>query len=64
MKLRCLAYTQSSVQSPALHTSDVAVHACKPNSQGIEAGGSEVRGHSWLRSKFEASLAYIRQAVK
>lgn len=24
-----------------------------------EAGGSEVQGHPWLHSKFEASLGYV-----
>lgn len=35
-----------------------------PSSEGLEAGGSEVQGHSQLHRKFEASLGYTRSCLK
>lgn len=33
---------------------------CNPRTQEIEADRPGVQGHSWLPSKFKASLCYVR----
>lgn len=38
----------------------MVVHIGNLNPQGVEARESEVQDHSCLRSKFEASLGYLR----
>jgi hypothetical protein len=30
----------------------------------LESGGSQVQGHPWLQSEFEASLGYLRPGLK
>lgn len=40
------------------------VHICNQNTWEVEAGGSEVQGHPWLHSEFEASLGYVRLCFK
>lgn len=35
-------------------------HTCNPAAQEVEAGGLGIEGQPQLRSKFEASLSYMR----
>ena len=45
----------------ALHKPDVVVHTCNPRAlEVVEAGGSEVQGHTQLHRKFEATMGYMR----
>lgn len=34
-------------------------HACTPRTLELELGGSEIQGHPWLRSQFEANLGCL-----
>ena len=40
------------------------VHMCTPSTWKGKTGGSEVQGHPGLHSEFEASLSYLRPALK
>lgn len=42
------------------HVMDV----CNANTQEMVAGGSEIQGHPWLDSEYEASLDYTRPCLK
>lgn len=42
----------------------MVVHAHNPSIGEVEVGRSEVKGHLWLRSKFEPSLDYMRSCLK
>jgi hypothetical protein len=41
-----------------------SVHACDPITWEVERGRPEVRGHSWIHSKFQVSLRHVRPCLK
>jgi hypothetical protein len=41
----------------------VAVHVCRPSTWEAEMEKSEVQGHLWLYSEFEASLWYMGPCI-
>lgn len=43
---------------------DLVACACNPSSWELETRGSEVQVHSWLPSKFKASLGYMKPHLK
>lgn len=38
----------------------MAVYACNPGTQEVEAGGPEIQNHSQIDSEFKAILGYMR----
>lgn len=42
----------------------IGARTCNPRTLEIEAGGSRVRGHCQLWSKFQANLLYMRPCLK
>lgn len=39
-------------------------HTYNPSIWEVYAGGSEIQGHLWLHSEFEASPGYMKSCIK
>lgn len=42
----------------------MAVHTCNPSPGEVEAGGSQITGHSHLHKKLKSNLSYMRPCLK
>lgn len=56
-----LGHSWSTLNStPARQIPERVEYACNPGTQGAEAGGTEISGHSQLHRELEASLSYMK----
>lgn len=51
---------KASNSNPNTREPGMVVHTQNPTTEEVEVGGSKIQGHSWLHSKFKASLGYKR----
>lgn len=65
VEVKCLpTVVKPRVVGSALRKLSMADHACYPNTGEEKAGESGVQGYSWLYSKLEATLGYMKSHHK
>lgn len=62
--VECLLNKKPCVEYLPPHKPDMVAHACNYSIWEMEAGQSEIQGHSWLHGKFKANLGYLRPCLK